>query len=252
MDQFPIPITTKELLALLNSFAWPAVITKNKNKNSAANFREDPRKNGRWLDGDWVGQPGRVKPNEAFAIHFVERHRLIYIGEYQGARETARGSNVYQLMLGHVQWYELQDWEDKTEAQGALRKILNQSGPIIYSYFFPPASATKVLEKCSKMAQVEIRLRQSAFRRGVFGLRGARCLITGCEVEALLDAAHLPGKLWFKGDNKPEDGIPLRTDLHRALDAGLIRLNKQFQLIYVDPDLEAEYGRYRHPNAPNQ
>lgn len=246
MSPYPIPISTKDLLALLKSLAWPAVITKNKKKDSSKNFREDPRKKGRWLDGNWTGQPGKVKPNEAFGIHFAERHRLIWIGEYQGAQETERGSNVYRLILDHVEWYELQDWEDKTEAQIELKKILNQSGPIIYSYFFPPESPTNA-GKCSRMAQIEVRLRQSAFRRGVFGLRGARCVITGCEVDALLDAAHLPGKLWFAGDNEPEDGIPLRVDLHRALDAGLIRLNEQHQLIFVNPELESEYGQYLHP-----
>ena len=69
---------------------------------------------------------------------------------------------------------------------------------------------------------------------------------TFCQVEALLDAAHLPGTNWANGDNSPDDGIPLRVDLHRALDASLIRLDTQHRLIYVDPDLEAEYGQYVH------
>jgi hypothetical protein len=79
----------------------------------------------------------------------------------------------------------------------------------------------------------------------VFSLHGRRCVITGCAVERLLDAAHLPGRDWRAGHNRADDGIPLRADLHRALDAGLIRLGSGHRLIWVDAQLETQYGQYR-------
>jgi hypothetical protein len=45
--------------------------------------------------------------------------------------------------------------------------------------------------------------------------------------------------------NRADDGIPLRADLHRALDAGLIRLGSGHRLIWGDAQLETQYGQYR-------
>lgn len=39
----------------------------------------------------------------------------------------------------------------------------------------------------------------------------------------MLDAAHLPGKNW-RYDKSAEDGVLIRTDLHRLLDRGLAEL----------------------------
>ena len=41
----------------------------------------------------------------------------------------------------------------------------------------------------------------------------------------MLDAAHLPGTSWRTGENEATDGILLRADLHRLLDAGLLRID---------------------------
>jgi putative restriction endonuclease len=241
----PLPTSAKDLLALLNTLAWPVVITKNKVPSVEKNFRADDRKDGRWLDGYWVGKPSRVEPNKGFGIHFVERDRIVWIGEYQGAREKERDSGVYSLILDDVQCYDVVDMDETGEAQSQLRRILKKPGAVLYSYFEPPASTNKT-GPCFRMSQVKVRLQQSAFRRAVFERHGARCIITGCQVEALLDAAHLPGTIWSNGDNSGDDGIPLRVDLHRALDAELIRLDREHRLVYVDLGLQAEYGQYVH------
>jgi hypothetical protein len=50
-----------------------------------------------------------------------------------------------------------------------------------------------------------------------------RCVVSGTEVEAVLDTAHLPGKN-SRHDNAADDGALIRTDLHRLLDRGLAEL----------------------------
>lgn len=69
-------------------------------------------------------------------------------------------------------------------------------------------------------------------------------MITDCDVVEMLDAAHLPGRDWRAGHNLATDGIPLRVDLHRAFDAGLIELDAHHRLVAIDPRLERQYGRY--------
>lgn len=70
--------------------------------------------------------------------------------------------------------------------------------------------------------EVEQRPEQAAFRERVGNAWGWRCAITGESVREVLDAAHLPTASWRAGDNAAEDGILLRADLHRLLDAGLL------------------------------
>lgn len=75
-------------------------------------------------------------------------------------------------------------------------------------------------------SEVVRRREQSTFRQRVGEAWGWRCAITGEAVREVLEAAHLPGTSWRGGDNRAEDGILLRLDLHRLLDAGLLRIEQ--------------------------
>ncbi|WP_261529515.1 HNH endonuclease [Burkholderia multivorans] len=94
--------------------------------------------------------------------------------------------------------------------------------------------------------EVERRMRQAAFRRRVGNYHGWRCAVSGTTIRAALEAAHLPGKNW-RFDNRATDGILLRADLHRLLDAGIARIeNNRFIL-----DPVAHIGDYaRLHDAP--
>lgn len=72
-------------------------------------------------------------------------------------------------------------------------------------------------------AELEVRMRQQAFRLRVGERCGWRCVVTGTAVKEVLDAAHLPGKNW-RTNNQAEDGVLLRTDLHRLLDRRVAEL----------------------------
>jgi hypothetical protein len=69
-------------------------------------------------------------------------------------------------------------------------------------------------------AELELRMRQQAFRIRVGRRCNWQCVVTGTAVKEVLDAAHLPGKDW-RVDNQAEDGVLIRTDLHRLLDRRL-------------------------------
>ncbi|MBU9426446.1 HNH endonuclease signature motif containing protein [Burkholderia gladioli] len=87
--------------------------------------------------------------------------------------------------------------------------------------------------------EVERRMRQAAFRQRLGRYFGWRCAVSGITVRAALEAAHLPGKNW-RFDNRDSDGILLRADLHRMLDAGIARIeDDRFML-----DAAARIGDY--------
>jgi putative restriction endonuclease len=250
-DPQAIELTADELAGTLMQLPVPLVITKNKHEHSAENFRPAPRRRGVWLDGDWTGTPKKVSVGTAMVAHYVERDAMIWFGRYLG-NERVGESKRYFLVLDMVRLYKITDLASNGPSQAYLRSVLNQEGPPTYSYHFSPAVTSAEAEGLrqeeitpARYREVLTRLEQPAFRRAVLAHHGSVCVITGCTIPELLDAAHLPGRDWRAGHNSGLDGIPLRTDIHRALDRGLISLDEQLRLVIEDPRLEEQYAQYR-------
>jgi|ETNmetMinimDraft_13_1059891.scaffolds.fasta_scaffold91137_2 predicted restriction endonuclease len=78
----------------------------------------------------------------------------------------------------------------------------------------------------AKTTTTEARPNQDAFRKGVMEVWNGKCAITGYDVPAVLEAAHLHGEGSWRNSNDPNrDGILLRVDLHRLFDKGLLNIN---------------------------
>lgn len=103
-------------------------------------------------------------------------------------------------------------------------------------------------ERAKRFAQIEIRIKQSAFRIAVFKACSGRCVISGCDVPEALEAAHRHGRDWRAGHNDASDGILLRRDLHALYDRGLLRIEDgtvTFNDVVLDHygDLLSAYAR---------
>jgi putative restriction endonuclease len=71
------------------------------------------------------------------------------------------------------------------------------------------------------------RFGQGPFRAAVMGGFGRRCAVTGEKTLPILDAAHI--RSWAEGgENRPGNGLPLRTDVHRLFDLGYVTVNHEF------------------------
>lgn len=105
----------------------------------------------------------------------------------------------------------------------------------------PEAEAARAVERQRKLAEVLARPQQAKFRREVFALWGARCLITKCETLAALEAAHIH-RVSEGGNDDPWNGIPLRADIHRLFDADLITLSSDGWTVSVSDAERSHYG----------
>lgn len=65
---------------------------------------------------------------------------------------------------------------------------------------------------------------QAQFRRDIAKRDGLQCAVTGCDVSEALEAAHLHPRA-AGGSDDISNGIILRADLHRLLDAGLLLID---------------------------
>lgn len=89
-------------------------------------------------------------------------------------------------------------------------------------------------------AQVKRRQGQPQFRRALIRAYGGRCAVTGCAIEALLEAAHIHP---YRGadTNRVDNGLLLRADIHTLLDLGLITIGPAFAIIISDKLTKTEY-----------
>jgi putative restriction endonuclease len=79
-------------------------------------------------------------------------------------------------------------------------------------------------EREQVLRAIKVRRGQSSFRRGLIKLYGSRCLVTGCELEALLEAAHI-APYRNVSHNDLSNGLLLRADIHTLFDLYLVRID---------------------------
>lgn len=74
---------------------------------------------------------------------------------------------------------------------------------------------------------------QSAFRKNILTAFNSTCLITGVNLENVLEAAHIK-PVEFNGSDKVENGLCLRTDIHRLFDSKHLRLMPTGEIIFSE------------------
>ena len=118
---------------------------------------------------------------------------------------------------------------------------------------FDPAGIKDARERI--LSSIVRRRGQPAFRQQLLVNYKGRCAITGCEVEAVLEAAHI---VPYKGSktNHPANGLLLRADLHTLFDLRLVAVDVARMRLLVSPKLAGSpYDNYRGkrimvPNDP--
>ncbi|MFC5371799.1 HNH endonuclease [Brevundimonas faecalis] len=85
---------------------------------------------------------------------------------------------------------------------------------------------------------------QAKFRKMLMKAYGETCCISGCDVSAVLEAAHIRPYL---GDhtNVVSNGLLMRADLHTLFDLGLLRIDPKDRRVVLDEALQgSEYKRF--------
>jgi putative restriction endonuclease len=86
---------------------------------------------------------------------------------------------------------------------------------------------------------VATRLGQRPFQALVLDAYHRRCAVTGERIRPVLQAAHIV-PVSLGGQNRLENGLLLRSDVHTLFDAGYLGVNPGLQLM-VSPRLRAEF-----------
>lgn len=101
----------------------------------------------------------------------------------------------------------------------------------------PPTPFIIVQEGSEKYKKVNTKDRkgQPDFRRFVFNTYNSTCCITGETCLEIIQAAHIQPYI-NEDSNHIQNGIPLRIDIHKLFDAGLITIDKNY-IIRLSPYL---------------
>ncbi|MRD49370.1 hypothetical protein GHT07_19005 [Caenimonas koreensis DSM 17982] len=161
----------------------------------------------------------------ALLVHMLEGEVANYV-----ALEVDDVAEAYRRQIGHwpkrarntktpTLWFEDSRSVPDTDAVMAVTELELPLSTICGV----TASPKGTIDVKKVTAELELRMRQQAFRLRVGKRCGWCCVVSGTSVREVLDAAHLPGKDW-RTDNQAEDGILIRTDLHRLLDRRLAEL----------------------------
>lgn len=91
--------------------------------------------------------------------------------------------------------------------------------------------------------QIRERRGQLAFRNALRQRYGDRCQVSGSELLAVLEAAHIiPHR--GEADNNAENGLLLRSDIHTLFDLDLLGIEPTTLRIELHPHVKSEYGQF--------
>lgn len=120
------------------------------------------------------------------------------------------------------------------ELENRLALAIRPLSPIRHSdpddIGFDPDSVGDERERAVRA--IRMRRGQAAFRAVLMAAYGRRCAISGCAVEAVLEAAHIypySGRL----TNHVSNGLLLRSDIHTLFDCGLIGIEPASRTVTV-------------------
>ncbi|MEP3890775.1 MAG: HNH endonuclease signature motif containing protein [Hellea sp.] len=99
------------------------------------------------------------------------------------------------------------------------------------------------VENATALRLVVLRRNQSAFRQVLLTARPHQCAISGTSEIAVLEAAHIiPYAERFANRDKLENGLLLRSDIHKLFDAHLISINPKTRRVEIANNLtSADY-----------
>jgi hypothetical protein len=158
--------------------------------------------------------------------------------EHAGAGFTYKGKFLYQCQSGSLPTsFTLLQASSPTLTSPFIEGKLQTAGE------FDPKNIIDARKKV--LASIVRRKGQSKFRSTLLRAYNHRCAVTGCEIEALLEAAHI---VPYQGadTNVVSNGLLLRADIHTLFDLGLCWVDPTKLVVKLAERLEgSEYEALR-------
>ncbi|MBA4188693.1 MAG: hypothetical protein C0467_11900 [Planctomycetaceae bacterium] len=156
----------------------------------------------------------------------------VYAAEYPADRHSAQYQYLAGLAGGSTFTEETQTPGHEEESDEA------EQHPTEPTAFDPSAITDSRNRVPSSVVQ---RSGQGEFRTRLLTAAEGRCMVTGCTVEAVLEAAHIHPYQGPTTDH-PANGLLLRADIHKLFDSNLLGIEPETLRIELHPSVRKEYG----------
>lgn len=90
---------------------------------------------------------------------------------------------------------------------------------------------------------IRLRRGQKAFRDKLMKQYNNTCVVTGCKIIDILEAAHIK-PYRGKNDHHPANGLLLRADIHTLFDLNLVSIHPENLTVHFHPQAKNEYAAY--------
>ena len=144
----------------------------------------------------------------------MAREYLLFLKNYGYLIEDEYRRNKYKLL--NISLEEINHLVD-IEINNEKSSIINIANRVKTSQI--PA----IIERKMVSRELLERPYQSRFRESILEIYNSKCLITGVNIEAVLEAAHII-PIAYDGTDQIDNGICLRSDIHRLFDTGHLRI----------------------------
>ncbi len=180
------------------------------------------------------------------------------IGQYRKGMTTTGAEEIGCILLFHPVFFpesmwvpQPDDWHDNV-VSGARIDIDTGEGKRIFGACMQrvlelgelttPLTQDSVVQaaKFGQPYEVTPRLGQGAFRLAVTSAYGRACAVSGEHSLPVLDAAHIR-PFAGEGDHRVQNGLLLRTDIHRLFDKGYVTVTPDLRF-EVSSRLREEYS----------
>lgn len=175
------------------------------------------------------------------ALDAVEKHLDYYDGVSTGGPQPGQRKLLEEFRSLVEQGVQVRGPDGLTTGQRvALSQVHTE---LQVQGVFDPANLEDGRKRT--LASIVRRQGQSQFRTQLLALYEGRCAVSGCAVDAVLEAAHIIPYLGPKTDH-PTNGLILRADIHTLFDLGLIAVDSKAMTVLVSPALDGtEYESHR-------
>ena len=175
--------------------------------------------------------------------------------EYRSTNTTGHG--MYHAALSNYQMYlkERNSYHDLDPVEYGPFHDQVQQIQFNSDDLFDPNGQEDARDRV--LREVVQRQGQRKFRQALIAAYSGRCVITGCPVTALLEAAHITPYLG-PDTNSITNGLLLRADLHTLWDLGLLAVEPGKRTVWVSPKVnDSTYqalsgNRLTEPAHPSQ
>lgn len=131
----------------------------------------------------------------------MAREFLIFLSKYGflNVVSTIRGNDNEQYFLASISIEEVLEFHNLQINAAGWKQVIN------------------------KIREIIERPYQNIFRKNILFSYEKKCLITGVNIDNILEAAHIID-VKYNGSDKIENGLCLRSDIHQLFDSGNLKI----------------------------